>query len=286
MGGASFETCGIWPLASRINHSCLANCSRSFLGDMLILRASEDLDAGTELVFPYVFSDACTSYEEIQQKLKKWGFTCQCALCLDKKSTPMKTIQRRRILYQDLKSALSNDHPEPQIPELQRMLNQIQKAYNAKESGVYQALWYPYLTIARRLKKQRRFSDAAETALRGLETLGYKIVACPPRKDAADQKFEIQRWGQPLPAITKLLHVVFTAYQELAPSLCEVVRQYAKIAYSMIVGQDGTFMLHFQDVWEGPFMDGVRLLQEMCEMDRQGITPTREELQRRDLLPK
>lgn len=46
-----YSTCGIWPIASRINHACLSNCRRSFIGNMLLVRATRDMDAGTELFF-------------------------------------------------------------------------------------------------------------------------------------------------------------------------------------------------------------------------------------------
>lgn len=35
--------CGVWVLAARINHSCIGNCSRSFIGDMQIIHATCDL---------------------------------------------------------------------------------------------------------------------------------------------------------------------------------------------------------------------------------------------------
>jgi len=42
---------GIWIISSYINHSCISNCRRSFIGDMQIIRATQDLHADTELVF-------------------------------------------------------------------------------------------------------------------------------------------------------------------------------------------------------------------------------------------
>jgi SET domain-containing protein len=46
-----FHSCGVWPLASYINHSCFSNVRRSFIGDMMIVRATQDLRANTELLF-------------------------------------------------------------------------------------------------------------------------------------------------------------------------------------------------------------------------------------------
>lgn len=40
---------GIWLKASSMNHACYPNCSRVFIGDMVIVRAARDLATGTEL---------------------------------------------------------------------------------------------------------------------------------------------------------------------------------------------------------------------------------------------
>ncbi|KAL8687450.1 MAG: hypothetical protein Q9224_005149, partial [Gallowayella concinna] len=48
------ENSGVWLLASRFNHSCLPNVSRAFIGDIIILRASTDIPANTELFINYV----------------------------------------------------------------------------------------------------------------------------------------------------------------------------------------------------------------------------------------
>lgn len=47
------HSCGIWINASYINHSCINNCHRTFIGDVMIVRATKDLKANTELRFCY-----------------------------------------------------------------------------------------------------------------------------------------------------------------------------------------------------------------------------------------
>ncbi|SPO01999.1 related to TPR domain protein [Cephalotrichum gorgonifer] len=78
-GGSNHTTSGIWVLASRINHSCLSNCSRSSIGDMQIVRAMMDLDAGTDL-FTYRRPGFMESHADVQRDLMKWGFQCRCDL--------------------------------------------------------------------------------------------------------------------------------------------------------------------------------------------------------------
>jgi hypothetical protein len=46
-----FGSCGIWTKASYLNHSCVSNARRAFIGNMMVVRATRDLAADTELTF-------------------------------------------------------------------------------------------------------------------------------------------------------------------------------------------------------------------------------------------
>ncbi|CAK7210829.1 hypothetical protein SBRCBS47491_000910 [Sporothrix bragantina] len=74
------QSMGIWRHASYMNHDCLPNVTRSFIGDLMIVRAVHDLKAGDELLTVYVA--ASESLDARQSHLRHYGFTCQCALCI------------------------------------------------------------------------------------------------------------------------------------------------------------------------------------------------------------
>ena len=70
---------GLWKHAAYINHSCLANTEKEFIGDFLVIRAIAPIKAGEEIFFPYHDS---LDYEARQAFLEKtWGFRCTCRLC-------------------------------------------------------------------------------------------------------------------------------------------------------------------------------------------------------------
>ncbi|KAI0396784.1 hypothetical protein F5Y17DRAFT_58913 [Xylariaceae sp. FL0594] len=95
--------CGFFLLASRVNHACLENCRRSFVGDVLILRAAQDLPAGTELRYRYLWEGE-EPYEERLKALEKiWGFTCTCEACVDRQSTPEHWLAHRQNLLAAMK---------------------------------------------------------------------------------------------------------------------------------------------------------------------------------------
>lgn len=73
------ESTGIWLRASYMNHSCLPNTKRAFIGDMLIVRAVRDIKAGEEILTSY--QPASMSFPKRKEKLGWWGFHCDCRLC-------------------------------------------------------------------------------------------------------------------------------------------------------------------------------------------------------------
>jgi tetratricopeptide (TPR) repeat protein len=72
--------CGLWLRASRINHACAPNATRSFLGSLMLIHATRAIDAGEEITLTY-----CPSVAETDERRKRlsnyWHFACYCALC-------------------------------------------------------------------------------------------------------------------------------------------------------------------------------------------------------------
>jgi hypothetical protein len=247
---ASYTTCGIWPVASRINHSCVTNCRRSFIGDMQVVRACQDLEADTELCFGYQPPLRHQNYEETQKKLKKWGFVCDCVLCLDKKSTPQGTLERRRALNNMIKLVLKPGASMAQLRQTIAILESLEKTYIPRE-GVSPVpvprleLWDPYFALGAQLISKKQLADGLEMLIRGLEALGFVIAACPPRlvTDEKDRKMttlEIKHWGQATEFIAGAFLGTMPVYEVLAPELRRVAKEYARVAYTICWGENGS----------------------------------------------
>ncbi|KAI1392358.1 uncharacterized protein F4822DRAFT_441369 [Hypoxylon trugodes] len=244
-------TCGIWPLASRINHSCVPNCHRSFIGDMQIVRASEDIEADTELHFAYHIPPFNEKYEVIQKKFAHWDFVCECALCLDKKSTPRKVLKERKALFESIEPLLKRDSPMAALARVGKILEKMEKTYMAGQNGAppqRHEMVEPSFALGASLADKDMFPAGLDMLLKGLEALGFVIAACPPR-DLGDGKkkrkkgkaiLEIKRWGY----ATELNVIAFlrmmTIYEKLAPELCNVAKEYARIAYCICAGERDT----------------------------------------------
>ncbi|KAI5919059.1 hypothetical protein F4810DRAFT_714901 [Camillea tinctor] len=235
----SYTTTGIWCLASYINHSCLANCSRSFIGDMQIVRACQDLEADTELFFCYLTPSAWTSYEEVQKSLRNWGFACGCQLCQDKKSTSNSTMEKRKALYKEFTQTARKAHEFTVAgPKLVRQL----EITSPNRCVPWLELADAYFALAVALKARENLANAAEMIIKGLEALGYKLVASPPRKtDTKHPKLVIEKWGQLTEYTVTAFLVLADIYMEVAPTLCNIAGRYAETVYSICVGEKETF---------------------------------------------
>jgi tetratricopeptide (TPR) repeat protein len=79
-GTATGLSAGLWTKAARINHSCVPNTDKEFIGDMILIRAKRPIAAGEELLLSYI--DETSSYRARQEALAcTWGFECHCGLC-------------------------------------------------------------------------------------------------------------------------------------------------------------------------------------------------------------
>lgn len=71
---------GLWVRAARINHSCVPNTEKEFVGDMMLVRAKRPISAGEEILHSYV--DERSTYKARKEALMTtWGFECGCGLC-------------------------------------------------------------------------------------------------------------------------------------------------------------------------------------------------------------
>lgn len=104
----AYHSCGIWTQASYMNHSCTSNARRSFIGDMMIVRATQDLEPGTELTFWY--QSPGEILEDSKKMLKHWNFVCDCAICRDTKETKPAVIAERKKLLGRIKQLFVSQH--------------------------------------------------------------------------------------------------------------------------------------------------------------------------------
>ncbi|TVY56830.1 hypothetical protein LCER1_G002327, partial [Lachnellula cervina] len=233
----TFGSCGVWPLASRINHYCTSNVHRSFIGDLQIVRATCDLPADTELTFWY--KNPTGDHDEMQKGLKHWGFQCMCAICLDSKNTAKKMSKKRNDLLGDLKAAL--DVTNIDTSKAERILNAIGQTYKHPARDVPRlALQEPYAHLALLYSKQGNADKTVAMALKALESLGF-VIKGAQLPVSPTQDFRVERLGIMSGGVVSLWAHLWNAYSARAPHLLSRVDECTRLAYKICVGEDVTF---------------------------------------------
>ncbi|KAM0159907.1 hypothetical protein ACHAPG_003341 [Botrytis cinerea] len=231
------HSCGIWLLASKINHSCLSNARRSFLGDLQLVRATSDIPANTEITYWYKLPTG--ESDEMQNELKHWGFQCKCIICTDSKDTPKNEITMRKKLLRNLKAVLDASHVA--IPQAECLLNALEKTYKRPAIEVPRlALRESYFRLARAYSQRGTTDKAVLTTLRALESIGF-VIKNASLPALPGKKLEIAKWGLMLPGVIEAWIYLCTVYSALAPQHLQQAREYVKLAYKICMGEDHTF---------------------------------------------
>ncbi|KAL1889872.1 hypothetical protein Sste5346_008596 [Sporothrix stenoceras] len=174
---------GLWKYASYLNHSCVPNTMRSFLGDVLISRAIRPIKKGDELFQQYipVKADVRARQAELQAG---WGFVCQCPLCQTETTEAAQAghAHRRSLLMAAEK--LASKHlphrfpPDSAVRTMEKLSKQMVASYD--EAGeVYGdgqprlGLVYPTMWLLRAHRCRKRHAKVAQYAEQTLRCFGF-----------------------------------------------------------------------------------------------------------------
>ncbi|EMD86673.1 hypothetical protein COCC4DRAFT_143738 [Bipolaris maydis ATCC 48331] len=231
---SEFHSCGIWTKASYVNHSCIGNVSRSFIGDMMIIRAAKDLEADTELKFPCAISDEATN---IEQKFKNWGFVCSCARCEDIKSTKASVFVNRRNLQGQLRNLCDSFSDVYDIPitEMERLLKALRETYTLPAEYVPRlSLWEPQLLLTRIYMGRANFTKGMDSVGDILNSLGFIFAGL----DGTLIDFELTRWGQMVNHLVEVFLHARTGFSRLVlEKKSNQAEYYAKLGYLCSTGR-------------------------------------------------
>jgi tetratricopeptide (TPR) repeat protein len=106
--GARNASTGFFTYAAYINHSCIPNLKREFIGDLIVLRAIRPLAEGEEVFLAY---DENPDYDARQAALMTtWGFECQCKLCEAEKADGVEARKKRADLMKEAEAFVEKEH--------------------------------------------------------------------------------------------------------------------------------------------------------------------------------
>ncbi|KAK5741635.1 hypothetical protein LTR17_003841 [Elasticomyces elasticus] len=102
---STLASSAVWIVASRINHACDGNVIRAFMGDMIIFRATREIQAGEETLTQYCGHQVDSVATQALTK-KMWGFECDCAICQADAGTSQAMRTKREALVAQSKALL------------------------------------------------------------------------------------------------------------------------------------------------------------------------------------
>lgn len=167
----------LYHFPSYLNHSCIGNCTYSFLADTIFFRARNTIKKGEELVDSYV--DSLEVYESRKQKLDKHGFVCSCELCFwDMRDGASRSASRKK-LAEELEQLTDRIHGEKSceaaefIEKMKDFIEKIEGTYlNERPEGLKPTLYSAYRLLAQTLAGSGNQRDAIGLEVKGLRALG------------------------------------------------------------------------------------------------------------------
>ena len=205
----------------------------------MVVRASCDMEAGTEITFWY-HNPSGNSAKELQEKLKNWSFVCGCAICLDARTTDATVVVKRRKLMENLRRKFNSPVlRNVQMENIEHLLNELNETYTQPAEDVPRLLlWDPQLALARIYVAQKKVGKSLESVRKVLTSLGYVVVGV----DSSHTRFTIVRWGLLVDHVVETFLHARTAFATIGDRKnSKRAEEYAKTAHKIVVGEDTSF---------------------------------------------
>jgi len=237
---ATPEGSGLWIMPSYINHSCWPNSVRSFLGNLLIVRAARDIPEGEEITINYIENQS--GLQERQKAFySEWGFNCKCALCEIETAEPQEVQDRRQELVEkalkfNVYFKQSVKKTNSGITPLITLIKGIEATYAKPEFFHPRVrLLSPTNLLQAFLVRAERPADVFFLAKQALNGLGFKITT-------KKGKVVIERYGYMCYLVMKLFVHVITAGAMAGDLLTAILwKDIAVKVYEVLAGERESF---------------------------------------------
>lgn len=222
-------------MASYINHSCYANARNASIGDMMVIRATQDIPANTEITIWYRVAD----YESVPNNMRHWGFDCTCTLCQDYRETKESDILARNSHVADMRKALSRQVPN--LAKAESIISAAEKTYRQPAFEVPRLeLWEMCLALASSYAVHSNPRKSVKFVFKTLESLSF-VITGGQIPHAPGTRLRVEKWGMMQGRVIRCWILLAKAYRKVAPDLVSQAERYARLSYKMWLGEDETF---------------------------------------------
>lgn len=214
---------------------------RSFIGDMMIFRAQQNIPANIELKFGYISS--LEELDERQSKLKNYGFYCDCQICEAEKNTSAKKMKRRLAFCGEIADIFEKGERNS-LKRYINLLDQMEATYvNPPNVEYRRAMITPLTNIITGCLTSGLPLQVIELTYRLLHALGFEF-------EVTKTSFAIKQWGFLVDEVVVSMVDLCEAYEGFDPRLLRDAEEVAKKAYLIVCGED--------DSWEEAYGKGSR----------------------------
>ena len=230
---------GLWIKASYMNHTCNPTVRRSFISDLIILRAQSHIHRDTEIRFDYVSSLSPVSHR--RKYLSVYGFYCECKRCISEAETPQANLEARQIFCNDFERLIARqDGAEYRVCMM--LLLTIDGTYTTPPSIEPRlALAPPLLSLIVAAKAADMHVKVISLIRKLLDALGFVLQYDVDREE---QRFEILRWGFFIDEIMLVMIDLVRAFEALRQEgWRRGAEREAKKCYLITFGEDSSWEL-------------------------------------------
>jgi tetratricopeptide (TPR) repeat protein len=161
--GDKKDNSGLWIFPSYFNHSCIANVTRIFFGDVMMIYALRDIQKSEELTMSYF--GYVPDYEIRAERCMYYGFVCDCLLCqLDREEKECDFRKTRSKLVKKIKTNTYFN-----AANLTKDINKLRDTYRSKSSTKINLssferhqLVEPLKKLCSLLKSQNKYDKATD----------------------------------------------------------------------------------------------------------------------------
>lgn len=251
---------GMWLKASYINHSCYPTVRRSFIGDMMIWRTQIDIAPNVELNSAYI-SDT-QDYAVRQESVAKYGFACECQICLAEKATPPAMIKDRDTIVLEIIKCFEASTPMD-LDVYFTLLGKLQATYIFPPSQEPRRnLILPIMNLMEACKKGgNMLAPLIKLGITLLQGLGFEL-------DVTLSSWKIKTWGYMCDDVVPVLADLWQACGTMQLRLFEGLERDLKTAFTIMAGEGESFEGMYGSARPEKLEEELR---DMTGMDMPGI---------------
>ncbi|KAG8931579.1 hypothetical protein FRC02_002507 [Tulasnella sp. 418] len=166
----------LYTFPSLFNHSCVPNCTQVFLGDVMMIRALQDIPEGTELTVSY--GNDGNTYQKRIKHLKKWFNKCDCSLCEAERSDGAAANKTREEVLTKIKKAKQKPATRNSLQEAKRFVSQVQATYKGSTQSRLPrvALYTAHFHLGNQYRELGQNFELIEEHINAIKALGVKVI--------------------------------------------------------------------------------------------------------------